>query len=296
MSVVKSTMKLVKSRVEPIFAWPWSALIACLMAGRGFPPILVTVLAVLSMMLITSSVYIYNDIVDKEMDQYNFKKKNRPLVTGEVSVRFAQYFVAITAVLGLALAYFINWNVFVWSSVYFLLFFVYSYPLVRLKKMYVVKEIIIALVIPMSSVIGSYAVLGSFSLPIIYAGTTMGLFLFLMMPALNDSFDVDEDKIYGIKTLAQTLSWRIRTYMMASGILLMVVLTYTASVWFNLSIVLPVATLVASLLILRVLSKIWDKFERDYAYGTRIKFQMYFFAIQILFVLSNMNLPFLNLL
>jgi 4-hydroxybenzoate polyprenyltransferase len=289
-------MKLVKSRVEPIFAWPWSALIACLMAGRGFPPILVTVLAVLSMMLITSSVYIYNDIVDKEMDQYNFKKKNRPLVTGEVSVRFAQYFVAITAVLGLALAYFINWNVFVWSSVYFLLFFVYSYPLVRLKKMYVVKEIIIALVIPMSSVIGSYAVLGSFSLPIIYAGTTMGLFLFLMMPALNDSFDVDEDKIYGIKTLAQTLSWRIRTYMMASGILLMVVLTYTASVWFNLSIVLPVATLVASLLILRVLSKIWDKFERDYAYGTRIKFQMYFFAIQILFVLSNMNLPFLNLL
>ena len=296
MSVVKSTMKLVKSRVEPIFAWPWSALIACLMAGRGFPPILVTVLAVLSMMLITSSVYIYNDIVDREMDQYNFKKKNRPLVTGEVSVRFAQYFVAITAALGLALAYFINWNVFVWSSVYFLLFFAYSYPLVRLKKMYVVKEIIIAMVIPMSSVIGSYAVLGSFSLPIIYAGTTMGLFLFLMMPALNDSFDVDEDKIYGIKTLAQTLSWRLRTYMIASGILLMVVLTYAASVWFNLSIVLPVATLVASILLLRVLSKIWNKFERDYAYGTRIKFQMYFFAIQILFVLSNMNLPFLNLL
>jgi len=266
------------------------------MAGRGFPPILVTVLAVLSMMLITSSVYIYNDIVDREMDQYNFKKKNRPLVTGEVSVRFAQYFVAITAALGLALAYFINWNVFVWSSVYFLLFFAYSYPLVRLKKMYVVKEIIIAMVIPMSSVIGSYAVLGSFSLPIIYAGTTMGLFLFLMMPALNDSFDVDEDKIYGIKTLAQTLSWRLRTYMIASGILLMVVLTYAASVWFNLSIVLPVATLVASILLLRVLSKIWNKFERDYAYGTRIKFQMYFFAIQILFVLSNMNLPFLNLL
>jgi 4-hydroxybenzoate polyprenyltransferase len=296
MSVVKDVKMLVKSRVEPIFAWPWSALIACLMAGRGFPPIFITVLVVFSMMLITASVYIYNDIVDREMDQYNFKKKNRPLVTGEVSVRFAQYFVAITAVLGLALAYFINWNVFVWSSIYFVLFFIYSYPLVRLKRMYVVKEIIIAMVIPMSSVIGSYAVLGSFSLPIIYAGTTMGLFLFLMMPALNDSFDVDEDKIYGIKTLAQTLSWRFRTYMIGSGILLMVVLTYAASVWFNLSIVLPVATLVASLLLLRVVSRIWSKFDRDYAYSTRIKFQMYFFAIQILFVLSSMNLPFLNFL
>ena len=296
MSVVNSTMKLVKSRIEPIFAWPWSALIACLMAGRGFPPIFVTVQVIFSMILITASVYIYNDIVDREMDQYNFRKKNRPLVTGEVSVRFAQYFVAVTAVLGLALAYLINWNVFVWSSIYFVLFFVYSYPIVRLKRMYVVKEIIIALVIPMSSVIGSYAVLGSFSLPIIFAGTTMGLFLFLMMPALNDSFDVDEDKIYGIKTLAQTLSWRIRTYMMASGILLMVILTYAASVWFNLSIILPAATLIASLLITRVLSRIWEKFERDYAYGTRIKFQMYFFAIQLLFVLSSMSLPFLNFL
>ena len=296
MSVVQDIKRLVKSRIEPIFAWPWSALIACLMAGRGFPPIFITVLVVFSMILITASVYIYNDIVDREMDQYNFKKKNRPLVTGEVSLRFAQYFVVITAVLGLALAYIINWNVFVWSSIYFLLFFIYSYPYIRLKKMYVLKEVVVAMVIPMSSVIGSYAVLNSISLPIIYAGSTMGLFGFLMLPALNDSLDVDEDKIYGMKTLAQTLSWRLRTYMIGLGVILMVILTYTASAWFNFSLILPLITVVASILPLRILSRIWTKFERDYIYSTRIQFQMYFFVIQILFVVSYMNLPFLDFL
>lgn len=292
-SVLGNTRKLVRSRVEPIFAWSWSALIACLIAGRGFPPLFVTIHVVFSMILITASVYIYNDIIDMEMDQYNLKKKSRPLVTGEVQVIFAKYFVAITGVLGLALAYFINWNVFVWSSIYFLMFFIYSYPPIRFKKIYVVKEIIIATVLPMSSAIGSYAVLGNFSLPIIFAGTTMGLFLFLMMPALNDSFDVDEDKLYGIKTLAQTLSWKFRLYMMVFAVFSLIVLTYTATVLFNYSMILPLITVVGSILPLRSLIKIWDKFDRNYAFSTRTLFRAYFFGIQMLFVLSYMGIPFL---
>ena len=45
---------------------------------------------------------------------------------------------------------------------------------------------------------------------------------------------------------------------------------------------------------LRVLSTIWEKLDRDIAYSTRIKFQLYFFAIQIMFVLGSMNLPYLD--
>jgi len=45
---------------------------------------------------------------------------------------------------------------------------------------------------------------------------------------------------------------------------------------------------------LRVLSIIWEKLDRDIAYSTRIKFQLYFFAIQIMFVLGSMNLPYLD--
>jgi len=285
---------LVKSRIEPIFAWPWGTLIACLIAGQGFPPIMNTFLAVFSMVFITASVYIYNDYIDREMDQHNFKKKDRPLVTGDVPVGFATRFVAVTAALGLGLAYLVNLNAFIWALVYFVLFFVYSYPSIRLKKMYVVKELVIASVVPLSSVIGSYAVLDSFSVPIFYAGVTMGLFLFLMLPALNESFDVDEDKIYGVKTLAQTLSWRFRTQMIVLGIVLMVVMTSAATIWFNFNTALPLVAFAASILLLRVLVTIWEKFDRDVAYSTRIKFQLYFFAIQIMFVLGSMNLPYLD--
>jgi len=86
LSVLNNTRMLVKSRIEPIFAWPWGTLIACLMAGKGFPPITNTFLAVFSTLFITASVYIYNDYIDREMDRLNFLKKNRPLVTGEVPV------------------------------------------------------------------------------------------------------------------------------------------------------------------------------------------------------------------
>jgi len=294
MSVLSNTRMLVKSRIEPIFAWPWGTLIACLIAGKGFPPITNTFLAVFSTLFITASVYIYNDYIDREMDQLNFLKKNRPLVTGEVPVGFAVRFVAVTAVLGLGLAYLINLNAFIWSLVYFVLFFVYSYPAIRLKKMYVVKELVITSVMPLSTVIGSYAVLGEFSFPIFYAGITMAVFFFLMLPALNESFDVDEDKLYGVKTLAQTLSWRFRTNMIVLGIALIIVMTSAATVWFDFSVALPLVTLAASVLLLRVLATIWESFDRDVAHGTRIKFQLYFFAIQIMFVLGSMNLSFLN--
>ena len=294
MSVLSNTRMLVKSRIEPIFAWPWGTLIACLIAGKGFPPITNTFLAVFSTLFITASVYIYNDYIDIEMDRLNFLKKNRPLVTGEVPVGFAARFVAVTAVLGLGLAYLINLNAFIWSLVYFVLFFVYSYPVIRLKKMYVVKELVITSVMPLSSVIGSYAVLGVFSFPIFYAGMTMAVFFFFMLPALNESFDVDEDKLYGVRTLAQTLSWRFRTNMIVLGVALLIVMTSAATVWFGFSVALPLVTLAASVLLLRVLATIWESFDRDVAYSTRIKFQLYFFAIQIMFVLGNMNLPFLN--
>ncbi|MBN2336522.1 UbiA prenyltransferase family protein [Candidatus Bathyarchaeota archaeon] len=283
-----------KSRIEPIFAWPWGTLIACLIAGKGFPPIVNTFLAVFSTLFITASVYIYNDYIDTEMDRLNFKKKDRPLVTGEVSMGFAASFIAVTAALGLGMAYLINLNAFIWALAYFVLFFVYSYPAIRLKRVYVVKELTIMSVVPISSVIGSYAVLGTLSVPILYAGVTMGLFLFLMLPALNESFDVDEDKIYGVKTLAQTLSWRFRTQMIVLGIALMVVMTSAATIWFGFSVALPLVTAAASVLLLRVLATIWDSFDRDVAYSTRIKFQLYFFAIQIMFVLGSMNLAFFN--
>lgn len=70
-------------------------------SGEGVPPLGLTFMAFLSVFFTAASTYIYNDYIDTEMDQLNNVKKNRPMVTGEVSMEFARWFIAITAVAGL---------------------------------------------------------------------------------------------------------------------------------------------------------------------------------------------------
>lgn len=101
MGVIQSTGKLLKSRTEAVFTWPWITVVSCLIVGKGFPPLGLTFMAFLSVFFTAASTYIYNDYIDTEMDQLNNVKKNRPMVTGEVSMEFARWFIAITAVAGL---------------------------------------------------------------------------------------------------------------------------------------------------------------------------------------------------
>lgn len=55
--------------------------------------------------LVSSAVYIVNDIVDREQDRLHPKKNRRPLVTGHVSVSAAALLAALLCISGLGLAY-----------------------------------------------------------------------------------------------------------------------------------------------------------------------------------------------
>jgi len=58
--------------------------------------------------LLSSSVYILNDLVDIEKDRQHPKKKNRPLPSGELSPRFAVIAAAILAVVSLSVGLWLN--------------------------------------------------------------------------------------------------------------------------------------------------------------------------------------------
>ena len=282
-----------KSRSEPLIMWSWVALISCMVYGRGFPPVQSTLLAVVSTACIAISVYTYNDLIDRDMDSLNSVKKNRPIVSGIVSPEFAQKFVYVMAIIGLGIALSINLSTFISSLTFFTLFFIYSLPGIRLKKVFFVREVIIGLGFPLCSIIGSLAVSGTLHLPSIFTGVLCGVFIFLIEPGLSSSFDVKEDEIYEVKTLARALSWKRQVQWLGIAVLFMMTVTPLTYQQLGFSTLLPIVVVALSLFTLNNIFSIYGSFEQAKVLKVRKIFKIYIFAVQFLLVISSMDLSFL---
>jgi 4-hydroxybenzoate polyprenyltransferase len=85
-----------------------------------------TLLAFLLFCLLASSVYIINDIMDKEYDQNHPLKKKRPIASGKLSVNTAVIIALILLAISLVGAYFLSLGFLVICAVYFVLNLAYS--------------------------------------------------------------------------------------------------------------------------------------------------------------------------
>ena len=283
---IEEIIVLFKSRTEPIFLWSWCTALTCMIVGIGFPPVRQTVLAIFSSSLIGASVYIYNDFIDREMDGLNPLKQGKPMVSGKVSLSGAKVFIIITGIIGLLLAYIINLYTFIAALSFFTVFFIYSFPLIRLKKIFIIKELVIASGFIFSSLIGSFALIKGIHIASLFFGTVSGLFVLLCTPALNDAFDTEEDKIYNVKSLASVLNWTSRIFLMIIGVLFLIIMSYVGFTFFDFGLLLPVSVIFSSLLVIRRLPGIYSGFEVDSVLKVRRIFKLYFFFIQVMFVIN----------
>ncbi|MBT3285641.1 UbiA family prenyltransferase [Candidatus Bathyarchaeota archaeon] len=265
-------------------------MIACLVVGRGYPPLTPTLMAMGSIFFLTASTYIYNDLCDAEMDRHSDVHSDRPISTGEVSEGFAKGFVVVAAVLGLTISSMINSATLILSASYWVMFTLYSYPGVRFKKMFMVKELVIAIAWPMLALVGVYAVNNTFSMPGVFAGMMMGMFSFLGMPALSDSFDEKEDAMYGIKTMAMALTWKRRVELLGAALVLMIVVTTMTYTQLGFNILLPITIVGSSLLILRSVVPIYQEYNMEKALKVRKLTYIYVIVSQVLIVIGSMNL------
>ncbi|HKK19913.1 MAG TPA: decaprenyl-phosphate phosphoribosyltransferase [candidate division Zixibacteria bacterium] len=105
--------------------------------------------------LLSSAVYVFNDLFDLKQDLQHPLKRNRPLPAGEISRTTAIILLVLLTLVGLGAAFFVNMSFF-WISVAFVLFnFLYS---IWLKHVVIVDVMSIAISFVLRAYAGALAV------------------------------------------------------------------------------------------------------------------------------------------
>ena len=103
----------------------------------------ITIVTFVSFSLVSSIVYIFNDILDVEKDRLHIKKKHRPLASGEVSLRSARMLqvLLVSMLIIINTVFFINFFVVLIYLIYFTLNLLYS---VKLKNVPIIELFIVS--------------------------------------------------------------------------------------------------------------------------------------------------------
>jgi 4-hydroxybenzoate polyprenyltransferase len=239
---LKSIGLLFRSRKEIVFASTWTAALASIIAGGGFPPISLSIFSIMAVMLINLSVYIYNDIIDRKMDAYSKqdKKKSRPIANGQVSLTNAKRFVYITGILGLGICLLVNIVAFGVGLVYFFILILYSYPGVRFKTRFIIKTLITSLVPAATLIITGLVVENRISNNISFLALAYFILSFTAQPVIADMLDFEEDLAFNVKTLGNTLTWRQNLLIFNFGLIFTIITGLVYYKIFGLSYFIPI--------------------------------------------------------
>lgn len=290
-----SVFSLLESRKSIAFIYTWTAAVGALIAGSGLPPMNPTLLALGASLFITMSVYLYNDVIDSDMDKASPTqiKQDRPLANGSVTSRQAMSIVVAFAVIGLGLSFVAGRTMFTIASIYFVLFALYSFPLVRFKKRFIIKSLVTSTGPSFTMLLGGIAASGTIGTAISFAALVQATFMFFVLPGLADSFDLEEDKAFGVKTMAMVLSWTQKVQMMVVAVLVVMGAAVYGYMSLGFNMVLPGAVALLSIVMLSRINTLFAGYDEGQARSVRKVAYAYFTFLPVFMALGTMNLPFL---
>ncbi len=136
--------------------------------------LLYSIYAFLIFCLLSGSVYIVNDIIDRKKDSLHPKKKNRPIASGELGLQSAM--ISLILILGLSLvsAFKINKEFGYISLTYFFLFILYSFIL---KNIVIVDILTIAIGFVIRAIAGAMVIGVVFSSWLVICTFSIAMFL-----------------------------------------------------------------------------------------------------------------------
>jgi len=280
---------LINARRIKIFPWPWTAIIGLLIASRGAPPILPSIITVSAMVAIAICVYTYNDVIDLDMDRMNPEKVNRPLPSGKASKKQAMSLVYLSGFIGISLLFLTRFEVFILCLTFMILYLAYSNPHIRLKKRFVLKESTLA-VGGLLSLLAGAMVVGSISLSIVFLGMFLSSWAIIASITFVDVPDVKEDAESGIKTITMLFKWKTKIEIAIAFVLIVMTLTPLTYIQLQFNVLFPIAVVILCLWFLRTLFPLISNFEKTKflrAFNTAYRF---FILVEIVAVIGS--LPF----
>ncbi len=156
-----------------------SFVFAGLIFARAFieiEPVLRTIAAFLLFCAVSGSVYLINDVIDRERDALHPKKCHRPVASGKLRPRTATAWAVAVFAVSIALAWMLDFGFFIVLALYFLLTLLYS---IKLKQVIILDVLLIASGFVLRTVGGALAIHVEISPWLIVCSTLLSLFLAL---------------------------------------------------------------------------------------------------------------------
>jgi len=142
----------------------------------NFPLFLKTTIAFSAFCLISSALYIFNDLKDLEEDKLHPLKSKRPIASGKIKKSTAILMIVVLGLLGFSSAFTLNKNYFIIILVYFLIQMAYS---IKLKHVVILDVFVVALGFLIRVVAGGLAIEVSLSSWLLICTILLALFLAL---------------------------------------------------------------------------------------------------------------------
>ncbi len=183
----------------------WSAALAAIHAGQPWPNPVHCVLFLIGAVAMRGAGCTYNDIVDRDLDTRVERTRERPLPSGQVSLKGALAFLGLQGLVGLLVL--LQFNGFAIATGFASLGIVALYPF--MKRFFWMPQIVLGLAFAWGALMGWAAAFGSLSWAaiLLYLGSIAWVVGYDTIYALQD---IEDDEIAGIKSSARFFGERVK--------------------------------------------------------------------------------------
>lgn len=186
----------------------------------GRPPILSSFFGALSVFCIGVGSFTLNDFLDYKTDKKN-KRKDRPLITGDISLWAAITAAKVSLPLGVLFALLVNMQCFAIALIFAVFAVLYSY---YLKKVMLAGNIFIAFSMAVPFVYGNFIVSSQVD-SILFLLVSMAFLTGLGREIIKSIQDMAGDKKYGRRTMPIVAGKKLSSYFAAYYLFLAIVLS-----------------------------------------------------------------------
>jgi len=276
-----------------ILVYSWLSVVGLFIVFKGIPPLILLLKVFCAMTGTGIGMYFWNDICDYKQDisssAKEFAPSSRPIGMGLVSKRRMEIFSVLMVALGLTSAALINIEVLLIQSAFLFIFFIYSAEPIRLKRIFLMKQVIVTIGGAMAGLTAGLAA-GSITVQLIYLIGLYMLFTMGVNPIL-DIKDIESDIVGGVKTIPIVLGPGFTLRLALATFTASALSTWVGFYGFGFNIALPILGTIVLAAFMYVMYPLLGHLE-DHEYMTKIiitRGYPLYFVLQIAVLVGSLS-------